>query len=162
MYEIQPLRKAHDRQEFDCGVHDLNQYIQRFARQNQDKDVGRTFVAIDEDSLRVWGYYTVSAASVEFDEYPESARLPQYPIPAILLGRLAVDKQTQGKGLGPDLLIHALKLARSHAESLAVRAVVVEAIDERAQRFYQRYGFEPLKKQGRHLYLTMAKIRKLP
>jgi len=163
VFDIQLLRKGHDRTAFDCGDDDLNRYLQRFASQNQDKDVGRTYVAVEEGDTRVMGYYTLSSASIEFDEYPEAAGLPHYPIPAILLARLAVDKQFQGKGiLGPDLLLHALQTARQHAEGIAAAAVITEAKNERAQRFYGRFGFVPLKKAGRHLYLKMKTIRKLP
>lgn len=163
VFEIQPLRKAHEREEFDCGDDDLNRYLKRSARQNQDKDVGRTYVAVEEGQLRVLGYYTLSSASIEFSEYPEGMSLPRYPIPAILLARIAVDKRLQGQGiLGPDLLIHALKTAQMAADSIAAVAVITEAKDERVQRFYEKYGFMPLNKQGRHLYLPMKQIRKLP
>ena len=163
MFDIQPLRKAHERTTFDCGQEDLNRYLQHSARQNQDKDLGRTYVAVEDGQLSVLGYYTLSAASIEFEEYPENASFPHYPIPAILLARLAVDLHYQGQGiLGPDLLIHALKTARMAAEGIAAVAVITEAKSERAQRFYERYGFKPLKKEGIHLYLPMKQIRKLP
>ncbi len=107
-FEFVPLTKAHDRAAFDCGVPSLNSYLQRSARQNQDRDIGRTCVALEPGQVRVWGYYTLSSASTEFEEYPENAGLPRYPIPAVLLARLAVDKQRHGQGLGRELLIHAL------------------------------------------------------
>ncbi len=162
MLQFQALTKTHDRQSFDCGVPSLNQYLQRSARQNQDKDIGRTHVLVDEGQNRIWGYYTLSSATIDFDEYPESARLPLYPIPAILLARLAVDQSRQGEGLGRDLLLHALSVARRHADIIAAAAVVVDALDDAAQAFYEKYGFQTLNKPGRHLYLTMKKIRMLP
>ena len=119
-----PLTKAHDRAAFDCGISSLNQYLQRAARQNQDKDIGRTYAALEAGQVRVWAYYTLSSASVEFEEYPENAGLPHYPIPAILLARLAVDKQRQGEGLGRDALLHALSVARRHADSVAAAIVI--------------------------------------
>ena len=158
MLQFQALTKTHNRQGFDCGVFSLNQYLQRSARQNQDKDIGRTFVLVDEGQDRIWGYYTLSSATINFDEYPENAGLPRYPIPAILLARLAVDQRRQGEGLGRDLLLHALNTARRYAETIAAAAVVVDALDEAAQAFYEKYGFQPLNKPGRHLYLTMKKI----
>jgi len=160
--EFVPLTKAHDRAAFDCGVPSLNQYLQRSARQNQEKDIGRTYVLVEPGQVRVWAYYTLSSASVEFEEYPENAGLPHYPIPAILLARLAVDKQRHGEGLGRDSLLHALGIARRHADSVAAAIVIVEAIDEAAQTFYEKYGFRPLNKPGRHLYLTLKQIRQLP
>lgn len=112
--------------------------------------------------VRVWANHTLSSASVEFEEYSENVGLPHYPIPAILLARLAVDKQRQGEGLGRDALLHALGVARRHADSVAAAIVIVEAIDEAAQAFYERYGFRLLNKSGRHLSLTMKQIRQLP
>lgn len=162
MIEIQPLRRAHERDGFDCGDDTLNRYLKLSARQNQDKDNGRTYVATEEEQLRVLGYYTLSSASIEFDEYPENSSLPRYPIPAILLARIAVDQPFQGKGvLGPDLLIHALKTARAAPDTIAAAAVVTEGNNEKAARFYTRYGFQPLEKNGLHLYLPMKQIRKL-
>ncbi len=162
MLEFQMLTKSHDRRDFDCGIPSLNQYLLRSARQNQDKDMGRTYVLVEEGRSRVWGYYTLSSSTIDFEEYPQSAGLPQYPIPAVLLARLAVDKQRQGEGLGRDLLLHALNTARRHADSVAAAAVVVDALDEAAQAFYEKHGFQPLNKAGRHLYLTMKNIRMLP
>ena len=162
MYVFEKLTKAHDRRDFDCGVPALNQYLQRAARQNQDKDVGRTYVLVESGQAQVWGYYTLSSTAIDFEEYPESAGLPRYPIPAILLARLAVDQRRRGSGLGRDLLLHALGVARRSSEEVAAAAVIVEAVDETAQAFYQKYGFQPLNKLGRHLYLTMKKIRQLP
>lgn len=155
------LTKSHDRRDFDCGIPSLNQYLLRSARQNQGQDMGRTYVLVEEGRSRVWGYYTLSSSTIDFEEYPQSAGLPQYPIPAVLLARLAVDKQRHGQGLGKDLLLHVLNTARRHAEGIAAVAVTVEAIDEAAQAFYERYGFRPLNKPGRHLYLTMKQIRQL-
>lgn len=162
MLQFQALAKVHNRKDFDCGIFGLNQYLQRSARQNQDQDMGRTYVLVEEGQSQVLGYYTLSSATIDFEEYPENAGLPQYPIPAILLARLAVDKQRQGEGLGRDLLLHALGTARRHADTIAAAAVVVDALDDAAQAFYEKYGFQPLNKPGRHLYLTMKKIRILP
>ncbi len=162
MFELHPLTQKHERREFDCGILSLNQYLLRSARQNQDKDMGRTTVLVEAGQNRVWGYYTLSSSTIDFEEYPPNAGLPHYPIPAILLARLAVDTQRHGEGLGKDLLLHALKTARRAAENVAAAAVIVEAIDGSAEAFYQKYGFEPLNKTGRHLYLAMQKIRMLP
>ena len=157
-----PLTKAHDRAAFDCGVPSLNLYLHRAARQNQDRDIGRTCVALEPGQVRVWGYYTLSSASTEFEEYPENAGLPRYPVPAVLLARLAVDKQRHGQGLRRELLVHALGVARRHADGVGAALVIVEAIDETAQAFYERYGFRLLNKPGRHLYLAMKQIRRMP
>lgn len=162
MFDFQPLQKSHDRGDFDCGVESLNRYLKHSARQNQTQDVGRTYVAVEPGQTRVGAYYTLSSASIEYAEYPENANLPRYPVPAILLARLAVDRQFQGQSLGRELLLHALRTAQSHAEGVAAACVVVEALDAGAEQFYRRYGFAPLNKPGRHLYLTMKKIRQLP
>lgn len=162
MLQFQALTKAHNHKDFDCGIPSLNQYLQRSARQNQDQDTGRTYVLVEEGQSQVLGYYTLSSAAIDFEEYPENAGLPQYPIPAILLARLAVDQRRQGEGLGRDLLLYALAAARRHADSVAAAAVVVDALDDAAQAFYEKHGFQSLSKAGRHLYLTMKKIRQLP
>ena len=162
MLEFQPLNKLHERREFDCGIPSLNQYLLRSARQNQDKDMGRITVLVEAGQTRVWGYYTLSAATIDFEEYPQSAGLPHYPVPAVLLARLAVDTRRHGEGLGRDLLLHALNAARRSAESVAAAAVIVEAIDESAEAFYRKYGFDSLNKPGRHSYLTMRQVRMLP
>lgn len=156
---IERLSSPHDRSEFDCGVGELNVYLQKYASQHQKKGVGRTYVATEEGAARVLGYYTISAGAVDFDTIPEN--LPRHPIPVALIGRLAVDTSARGRGLGETLLFHALGSAQRVAEIAGVYAVVVDALDKDAKSFYLKYGFKELADDQLHLYLPMRTINKL-
>jgi ribosomal protein S18 acetylase RimI-like enzyme len=163
VWEISRIEKQHDRANFDCGSAPLNDYIRRFARQNAENDIGRTYVAVMAGEKRVVGYYTISAGSVSFQDLPEAERkaLPKYPIPTVHIGRLAVDETAQGKGLGETLLMHALQTAARLADEIGIRAVEVVAKDESAKRFYERYGFKSLLDDTLHLYMSTKVIRSL-
>ncbi|HXG65015.1 MAG TPA: GNAT family N-acetyltransferase [Blastocatellia bacterium] len=156
---IEPLSSKHDRNSFDCGEPSLNTYLRQYARQNDERGLGRTYVAVEPGETRVEGYYTLSTGAVTFEQVPE--KLPRYPIPVVHMGRLAVDLRAQGKGLGELLLIDALKRAAQAAEQLGIYAVEVRALNERARDFYLKYGFTPLLDDELHLYLPMKVIRKL-
>ncbi len=108
-FVIQPLGKQHKRTHFDCGEESLNEFLQKYARQNSTKGFGRTFVAVLPGEAEVLGYYTLSSGSVSFEIVPE--KLPRYPIPTAHLGRLATDVKMRGQGLGELLLIDALERA---------------------------------------------------
>lgn len=156
---IARLSNHHDRSKFDCGVEELNIYLQKYSSQHQRKGVSRTYVATEDHAERVLGYYTISASSVGFDTVPEN--LPRHPIPVALIGRLAVDTSARGHGLGETLLIHALASAQRVAEIAGIYAVVVDALDEKAKTFYLKYGFKELADDHLHLYLPMRTINKL-
>ncbi|MGA9768473.1 MAG: GNAT family N-acetyltransferase [Blastocatellia bacterium] len=156
---IEPLSSKHDRSSFDCGESSLNTYFKQYARQNDEKGLGRTFVAVEPDQTRIEGYYTISTGAVTFEQVPE--KLPRYPIPVVHLGRLAIDLKSQGKGLGEMLLIDALKRAFQVSEQLGIYAVEVRALNDSARNFYLKYGFAPLLDDEFHLYLPMKTIRKL-
>jgi GNAT superfamily N-acetyltransferase len=106
-FEIQLSGKHHRRENFDCGEESLNQFLKKFARQNQEKGFGRTFVAVLPNENQVLGYYTLSAGIVAFESVSE--KVPRYPIPTAHLGRLATDLSMRGQGLGEWLLIDALE-----------------------------------------------------
>ena len=156
---IEPLSSTHDRSAFDCGEPSLNTYLRQYARQNDEKGLGRTYVAVEPGQTRVEGYYTISTGAVTFEQVPE--KLPRYPIPVVHLGRLAIGLTSQGKGLGELLLIDALKRAALAAEQLGIYAVEVRALNDSARRFYLKYGFTRLLDDEFHLYLSMKTIRKL-
>jgi GNAT superfamily N-acetyltransferase len=156
---IEPLSSKHDRSTFDCGEPSLNTYLRQYAKQNDEKGLGRTYVAVTPGETRIEGYYTISTGAVTFEQVPE--KLPRYPIPVVHLGRLAVDLQTQGKGLGEILLIDALKRAGQASKQLGIYAVEVHALNERARSFYLKYGFTPLLDDELHLYLPMRTILRL-
>ena len=156
---IELLAAAHERTLFDCGEPSLNDYLHRFARQNTEKHLGRTYVALPEGENRVVGYYTVASGAVARESVPEN--LPHYPIPALHLGRLAVDKTAQGQGMGELLLFHALRTAAQLSERVAVYCVEVIALNDAARSFYQKYGFLAVLDDPLHLYLPMKAILKL-
>ena len=163
-WRIVPLdSKAHDRAAFSCGAPELDRYIREHASQDVKRDVARVFVAVQTGAPSVCGYYSLSATSFQRDNLPadEARRLPRYPGPAALLGRLAVDNRTKGKGLGAFLLMDALNRLLLATQTLAVHALVVDAKDNAATAFYRKYGFIPFTGEGRQLFLPMATIGKL-
>jgi len=150
-----------NRDGFDCGVPSLNEYLKRYALQNLRKNVGVTIVATsDEDRKRVLGYYSVSMAQVEFDQMPEDLAkgLPRYPVPAMRLGRLAVDVSTRGMGVGAELLRDALMRAVGLSREVGTCVVLVDAIDDKAKAFYLHYGFIPLQDMPLTLVLPIETI----
>jgi GNAT superfamily N-acetyltransferase len=165
---IEPLTQHHDRSTFSCGKPELDDYLKRFARQN-DKTVTRTWVLVEDGSPVVRGYYAARAAHIICAELPEAERrrLPAYPVPTFHLARMAVDqpfKTTEaGKGqrLGELLLMHALTKATDASLLMGIFAVDVIAIDDNAAAFYRRYGFAPLLDRPRHLFLPLKNLRAL-
>jgi len=159
MIAIEKLSPHHDRRNFDCGVEELNSYLQRYSGQHERKGMGRTYVATKEGDARVLGYYTISSGAVAFDIVPEN--LPRHPVPIALVGRLAVDNTARGQRLGETLLIHALRSAQRAAKIVGIYAVVVDVFDESAKSFYLKYGFDELTDDHLHLYLPMKVIERL-
>jgi predicted N-acetyltransferase YhbS len=159
---IEPISKAHHRADFSCTKPLFSEYLKRFARQNDERNIAKTFVAID-DNNRVYGYYSLSATSIEFEELPEelTKQLPGYPIPASLIGKLAVDSGNEGQGLGSRLLIEALQRILSISEEMAIKVVLVDAIDEEAKGFYLHFGFIELPGHDLKLFLPIETIGQL-
>ena len=143
MMQVRPLAGDHDRQGFDCGRQELNDWLRQVARQHQDKGLSKTFVAVREEApTRICGYYALTLAELENRNLPEAWRkkLPRR-IPGARLGRLAVDRQYQDKGLGELLLVDALTRAqRIYAEAGGI-GLFVDALDELAARYYRNFGF---------------------
>jgi GNAT superfamily N-acetyltransferase len=129
---------------FDCGEKALDEYLQRYASQDIKRGVARVFVASPAGQPQVVaGFYTLSAASIAAETLPEKWRkkLPRYPVPVALLGRLAVGQHLHGQGLGSILLADACKRVAAASETLAVAAIVVDAKSPKAAAFYQHFGF---------------------
>jgi GNAT superfamily N-acetyltransferase len=163
-WRVQPLDgKIHDRSAFSCGAPELDRYIRDHATQDTKRDVARVFVATESGSSTVVGYYSLSATSFQKASLPaeQAKRLPHYPVPAVLLGRLAVDERRKGQGLGAYLLMDAFSRIHQASQILAVQALVVDARDDDAASFYERYGFRPFLENSRRLFLPMATIRRL-
>jgi len=143
--EIVAFNKNQQRQQFDCGISELNRYLQQQISQDTKCHIAAPFVLLDVN--QVIGFYTLSASSVNVSDLPIELikKLPKYPlIPVALLGRLAIDKKYQGQGLGDFLLMDALKRSLELSKQIGIMAVVVDAINESACHFYQQYGFNVL------------------
>ncbi|MEH1784086.1 GNAT family N-acetyltransferase [Nostoc sp.] len=156
-----PIDKKHRRDTFDCGYAILNDYLKKYARQNHIKGIAKTFVAISTSvSLKINGYYTVSASVIEYESLPESYHrgMPAYPIPVMLIGRLAVDNSVKGQGLGGELLVDALYRAVRASQEIGMYAVRVDAIDLQAKEFYLKYEFIPFQDNELSLFLPIATI----
>jgi GNAT superfamily N-acetyltransferase len=156
-YQVELLNTQHDRGGFDCGEPSLNEFLHRYARQNAEKGLGRTYVAVLPGDPHIYGYYTIASGTIQFDVIPE--KLPRYPIPVVHLGRLAVDQAAKGQGLGKALLADALTRAGALALQLGIYAVEVYALNEAAKEFYLKFGFTPLLDDEKHLYLSLKKLR---
>ena len=160
-YRIEPLGDQHDRAMFSCGVDALDRYLRTQAGQDIRKRVASCFV-LCTGSPSVVGYYRLSATSVALADLPNdlARKLPRYPVvPAVLMGRLAVDRTQRGRGLGELLLLDAFR--RTLRSDIASFAFFVDAKDDRAQAFYERYGFISLAGAQRRLFLPLAKIAQL-
>ncbi len=160
---IEELTTDHDRSAFSCGQASLDEFISRYASQNQKSGVSRTFVALRPGGRVVRAYYSLAAGAVAFAELPEEQRkrLPRYPVPVAHLGRLAVDQSAQGKGLGSFLLIDALRRIQTAADSIGIHAFEVIANDDAARGFYLKYGFVALQDHPHHLYISLKTVQKL-
>ncbi len=154
------LTEAHQSIDFDCGNDVLNDWLKKRALKNQASGASRTFVIGKEG--RVVGYYALSSGSVERLEAPKAiARNMPETIPVMLLGRLAIELDAQGQGLGAALLKDALLRVLSVAKNVGVRAILVHAISEDAKRFYLGYGFQVSPIDSMTLVLPMKNIEAL-
>lgn len=161
---VSPLEKAHDRKSFDCGNEDLNRYLREQARQDADKRVAAPFVFTQPGSPAVLGFYTLSATIIPVDELPSDLmkRMPRYgQLPVTLLGSLAVDRSVGNQGVGEFLLVDALRRSLGAAQQIAAMAVIVDAKDECAERFYRHFDFQPFQQAPLRLFLPMVHIAKL-
>jgi GNAT superfamily N-acetyltransferase len=154
------LSPAHDVSEFDCGKRPLNDFLRRFALENQRSGKSRTYVATRGD--KVVAFYSLAPGGVAPLDVPARIAKGQgsQDIPVILLARLAVDKTDQGKGIGAHMLLDALRRAVEGAEVIGGRAILVHAQDEEARYFYQLYGFEASPTDDLHLLMLVKDLRK--
>lgn len=161
---VEPLDRSHDRVAFDCGETTLNQYLARYARQNQESGIARTFVAAAADKPTiVLGYYTLTVGGIDKKNLPPAAvrRFPNFPIPVARLARLAVARCAQKAGLGEHLLMDALARCLRVAEEIGIVAILVDAKHVKARRFYERYEFNVLPDRELTLWITMQAVRRL-
>jgi predicted N-acetyltransferase YhbS len=139
------LSKEHDCDGFDCGQTLLNDWLRRYAFQNQQANAVRTFVVCRDRERRVVGYYSLAVGAVDHAAAPARVRkgLARHPIPVMVLARLAVDIHHQGKKIGRGLLKDAVLRTLQAAKIAGIRAIFVHAKDDRVRGFYERFGFEP-------------------
>lgn len=153
------LSRHHELDFFTCGVESLDHWLKRFAYANQQSDLTTTYVVHRKN--KVVGYYALTAGSMSREDAPQRVAkgAPNHPLGVVLLARLAVHESEKGVGLGRALLKDALLRAAAAADIIAVRAVVVHALNEDARRFYLRFDFEPSPSHPLHLILLMKDIR---
>jgi len=156
--QIVLLSKEHNRNSFDCGVFELNEYLKKYALQNQKKKSARTYVIIIDN--KIVGYYSLAYGGVSSVDAPLilTKGLGKYPVPVIILARLAIDLSQKGKGLGAALLKDALLRTLQAADIAGLRAMLVHAKDNTAKAFYQKFGFLPSPTNEYHLFLPIAEI----
>jgi predicted GNAT family N-acyltransferase len=160
-FNVEPLSSRHDRAAFYCGIPDLDRYLQQQARQDLERNLAAVFV-LTRDGREVAGFYTLSAHSILAEDLPQQLgkKLPRFPLPVTLLGRMAVSTTLRGQGLGEFLLMQALERAWVGSQQVASWAVVVDA-KAGARDFYARYDFVPLPSNPGPLFLPMKTIARL-
>ena len=159
---IERLRDDHNRTDFSCGNVPLDRYLKEQAGQDLRRACATPFVLVSTcGDTAILGYYTLSSYGIDVGALPADVakKLPRYPlIPATLLGRLAVDRRYQGQGLGEFLLLDALYRALSQSAEIAAAAVVVDAIDAGAAKFYEHFGFVAFPSIAGRLFLPMKAV----
>lgn len=158
-FRLAPLDTAHDRTAFNCGSEPLDRYFREYVTQDIRRRVAACFVALAYGQ-RIAGYYTLASASLMLADLPASIgkKLPRYPtVPAVRMGRLAVDQVFKGQGLGGALLADALD--RAAGSDIAAYALMVDAKDEAAAAFYQHHGFIALPDMSLTLFLPLATVQ---
>ncbi len=157
----QALTAKHQLDNFDCGKPALNDWLVRHAMQAQASGSARTCVVVEGD--RVVGYFSLAVGQADAMDVPERVRkgMGGYPIPVVILARLAVSLQDQGKGIGIGMLQEAIRRTMAIADQAGVRALLTHPIDEQASRFYRRFGFESSPIREQQLLLLLKDARKL-
>lgn len=163
-------KKHHDRSSFDCGETELNQFIQQFAAKHMEAGISRTLVLpasqpLPDGKLPICAFYTIAPSTIRRETLSKeiAKRLPHYPIPVFLIAQLAVHKEYQGQGLGKIALVKALEYLYEINAHMRAYAIVVDCLNNEAQSFYTRYGFELLcQHNGRsRLFLPMKTVTQL-
>lgn len=161
---IELLRKDHNKKDFDCGNATLNIYLRNQAGQDVKRKLSACFVLPDSDTTLIKGYYTLSNNSIPLQSFSQEVRrkLPKSytSIPTTLLGHLAIDKRSQGQGIGKILLIDALKRSYEISKELGSFGVVVDPIDISAKNFYRKYDFIELPDRGK-MFIAMKTLQEL-
>ena len=157
----EPIGRRHDRKAFDCGDAVLDEYLRRYARQNHESRGAKTFVAASaSEPNRILGFYTISPGAIEFSRVPSdlTGKLGRHDVPVFRLGRLAVDRSAQGRGLGSDLLLAAGARALAVAAEVGGVALAIDAKSDEVARWYERLGAQPLLDDPLKLILPLAVV----
>lgn len=159
-FRVEELGDRHDRAGFASTSEPLDRYIRERATQDVRRGIARVFVASTVEDSTIAGFYTLSAGGIERATLPPDVarRLPHYPVPVALLGRLAIDRRFQGQGPGAALVADALTRVRRASDLIGVYAVVVDPKDERATAFYRHLGFLPLPGAAPRLFLPLGSL----
>lgn len=158
-----PIEATDNTSSFDSGEESLDRYLSDRALTNHIADLGRCYVCVDGDTEKVLGYYTLSAvavAVVHADLPGKVRRNAPNPVPAVLMGRLAIDSAAQGSGLGKLLVRDAILSTLAAADRIGVRILLVHALHGQATTFYEKLGFTRSPSDPLHLYLLLADARK--
>ncbi len=159
-FVIVPFAKTYDRKEFSCGEGDLDDWLQRYASQSEKSGNTRTFFAVDE--ARIVGYYSQRTYQIDADDVAKTLGIGHraYPMPAILIARLAVDSRSQGRGVGSRLLLEVLHRLAVLSLEIGFEVVVVHALSHDASVFYRRAGFVAAQDQPLCLYMPVRDLRR--
>ncbi len=158
---VAKIKIEHDVESFDCGRPELNRFLKRYAIVNQKANSAQTYVVCRAN--KVIGYYSLTVGSVAYPDAPEriTKGLARYPVPLMILARMAVDLSAQGMGLGAALLKDAMLRMYRAAEFAGIRAIFVHAKDDEAKLFYEHFNFRPGPTDAHHLYCLIKDIHQL-
>lgn len=160
---VEPLESHHKVDRFECGREQLDRWLRAHAGQGQRRDTARTFVVCHQGKTDVVGYYMLVASQIEQSEATgevQGGTSKHFPIPVCLIARLAVDRSEQGIGLGRSLLLDALQRTERASRSVAMRAILVHALDQEAAGFYERFGFKPASTEPLTLMVPLEAARR--
>ena len=160
IWHEEPINKDHNRAEFDCGDDDLNKYLYHHARQNHDKGGAKSYLAINNSSQKILGYYSLSPASIAYERTPTILKrgLPRYEVPVFRLARLAVDVSLQGQGLGGQLLLAAGRRCLLVATQAGGVALLIDAKNKQVAKWYESFGAASLLDEPLSLVLPFKTI----
>ncbi len=157
------ITRNHDRSAFDCGEAELNVFLMRYARQSHDQGGAKTFLAIEDNTRAILGFYSLAPASLAYDRLPEIARrcLARHEIPGFRLARIAIDRARQGQGLGGQLLLAAGRRCLMAASVVGGTVLIIDAKNDGAAAWYIGYGATPLLDAERTLVMPLVTMEKL-
>ncbi|TPI39727.1 GNAT family N-acetyltransferase [Mesorhizobium sp. B3-1-9] len=160
-FRIEKLARGHPVEKFDCGEQPLNRFLARYAFQNQQANASQTYIGLSSEN--VIGFYTLVVGEVAYDDAPDRLKkgLARHPVPIMLLARLAVSLDWQGRGVGAGLLRDAVLRSLRAADIAGIRAITVHAKGDNARSFYERYGFIQSPTDPLHLYVLIKDLRNL-